>query len=412
MAGIRATKKTAAILSCLCRQKRILNTTYTSKRLGSNDADLKKTPLYDFHIAAGGQLVPFAGWSMPVSYKEGIATEHANCRSKAVIFDVSHMLQSKIHGKDRIKFVESLTVADVEGLKENSGTLSLLLNDKGGIIDDLVLSKTDQGYVYMVTNAGCTDKDVAHIQGKLEDFKSKGQDVTFEPIHDMGLLALQGPLSARVLQAGMSHDLSQLTFMRTTVADVFGIPCRITRCGYTGEDGVEISVPASRTVELTERLLSSQETSVSMCGLGARDSLRLESGMCLYGNDIDETTTPIEATLAWTIAKRRRKQRDFPAADFILKQLKDKPERKRVGLTSKGAPPRAGASILDEAGQEIGHVTSGCPSPTLKINVAMGYVKTQHAAVGTKVKVQVRKRSIDAEVAKMPFVPSNYYTGK
>ncbi|XP_022103908.1 aminomethyltransferase, mitochondrial-like [Acanthaster planci] len=411
MAGIRAAKA-ASILTSLCRQKRIGRCSFTSKRFRSDHANLNKTPLYDFHVAAGGHMVPFAGWSMPVNYKEGITSEHTNCRTKAVIFDVSHMLQSKIHGKDRTKFIESLTVADIEGLKENSGTLSLLLNDKGGIIDDLVVSKTDQGHIYMVTNAGCSDKDTAHIQGKLEEFKAAGLDVTFEPLHDMGLLALQGPLSAQVLQAGMSHDLSQLTFMTTITTDVFGIPCRVTRCGYTGEDGVEISVPASRTVELTERLLSSQETTVSMCGLGARDSLRLESGMCLYGNDIDETTTPIEATLAWTIAKRRRERRDFPAADLILKQLKEKPERKRVGLISKGAPPRAGASILDEAGQEVGHVTSGCPSPTLKVNVAMGYIKTQLSAVGTAVKVQVRKRSVDAEVAKMPFVPSKYYTGK
>ncbi|XP_033648076.1 aminomethyltransferase, mitochondrial-like [Asterias rubens] len=411
MVGLR---KAGVLLNGLYRKKIGLTSgaTSTLRRCQSEDAALKRTPLYDFHVAQGGNMVPFAGWSMPVMYKEGLAAEHTHCRTQAVIFDVSHMLQSKIYGKDRIKFVESLTVADLEGLKENTGTLSLLLNDKGGIIDDLVMSKTDQDYIYMVTNAGCTEKDLPHIQGKLADFKAAGHDVTFEPIYDMGLLALQGPLMSKVLQAGLSDDLSKLTFMTTTTADIFGIPCRITRCGYTGEDGVEISVPADRTVELTERLLGSPDASVKMAGLGARDSLRLEAGMCLYGNDIDESTTPIEATLAWTIAKRRRELRDFPAADFILQQLKDKPTRKRVGLLSKGAPPRAGAMILDEAGNEIGHVTSGCPSPTLKVNVAMGYVKTPSSKVKTKVKVQVRKRELDAEVAKMPFVPSNYFTGK
>lgn len=218
---------------------------------------------------------------------------------------------------------------------------------------------------------------------------------------------------AQVVQEGASVDLSKLTFMNSTIATLFGIEnCRITRCGYTGEDGVEISVPTDRTVELAEALMASKITDVRLAGLGARDSLRLEAGLCLYGNDIDENTTPIEGTLAWTIAKRRRQEANFPGADHILKQLKDKPKKKRVGFISKGPPARGGTPILDAEGKVIiGHITSGCPSPSLKVNVAMGYVDAGHAKNGTEVKFEVRKKTIDAKVSKMPFVPAGYYHG-
>ncbi|KAG7279886.1 hypothetical protein CRUP_016213, partial [Coryphaenoides rupestris] len=350
---------------------------------------LKQTVLYDFHRAHGGKMVGFAGWSMPVQYKD------------------SHI--SKVHGKDRIKFMESLVVADIAELQDNQGTLTLFTNDKGGIIDDLIVTKADQGYLYVVSNAGCADKDSALMKSRLAEFKAAGLDVDLEFL-DQALIALQGPSMSRVLQAGMKEDLGKLTFMTSALATVFGIPdCRVTRCGYTGEDGVEISVPLSRVVELSEKLLANSE--VKLAGLGARDSLRLEAGLCLYGNDIDDTTTPVEATLVWTIGKRRRQARDFPGADIIVPQIKAKTARKRVGLLSTGPPVRQHTPILSPDGKVIGEVTSGCPSPCLKKNVAIGYVEAAFAKNGTAVQVEVRKKAVPAVISKMPFVPTNYYTG-
>lgn len=370
---------------------------------------LKKTPLYDFHKAQGGKMVEFAGWSMPVQYKDSHIVSHMHTREQCSIFDVSHMLQTKVHGKDRVKFMESLVVADISELQDNQGTLSLFTNDKGGIIDDLIVTKTDQGYLYVVSNAGCADKDSALMKAKLAECKAAGLDVDLEFLEE-ALIAVQGPTMARVLQQGVKDDLSKLTFMFSMLATVFGVPeCRVTRCGYTGEDGVEISVPRSRVVELTEKLLAN--TSVKMAGLGARDSLRLEAGLCLYGNDIDETTTPVEAALVWTIGKRRRQTKGFPGADIIVPQIKAKTARKRVGLVSTGPPVRPHTPILNPDGKVIGEVTSGCPSPCLKKNVAMGYVDSAFAKNGTAVQVEVRKKAVPATVSKMPFVPTNYYSG-
>uniref|UniRef100_A0A8C9Y0Z8 Aminomethyltransferase n=1 Tax=Sander lucioperca TaxID=283035 RepID=A0A8C9Y0Z8_SANLU len=372
-------------------------------------ADLKKTPLFDFHREQGGKMVGFAGWSMPVQYKDSHIVSHMHTREHCSIFDVSHMLQTKVHGKDRVKFMESLVVADIAELKDNQGTLSLFTTEKGGIIDDLIVTKTDQGYLYVVSNAGCADKDSAHMKARLAEFKAAGFDVDLEFL-DEALIALQGPSMSQVLQEGLKEDLSKLTFMTSTLATVFGIPgCRVTRCGYTGEDGVEVSVPQSSVVELTEKLLANGE--VKLAGLGARDSLRLEAGLCLYGNDIDETTTPVEGTLVWTIGKRRRQAKDFPGADIIVPQIKAKTARKRVGLVSTGPPVRQHTPILGPDGKVIGEVTSGCPSPCLKKNIAMGYVDATFAKHGTAIQVEVRKKAVPATVSKMPFVPTNYYFG-
>ncbi|XP_054643751.1 aminomethyltransferase, mitochondrial [Dunckerocampus dactyliophorus] len=374
----------------------------------SGEAALKKTPLFDFHRAHGGKMVEFAGWSMPVQYKDSHISSHMHTREHCSIFDVSHMLQTKVHGKDRIKFMESLVVADIFELEDNQGTLSLFTNNKGGIIDDLIVTKTNQDYLYVVSNAGCADKDSAHMKARLAEFKASGSDVDLEFL-DEALIALQGPSMSRVLQDGLKEDLSKLTFMTSALATVFGVPgCRVTRCGYTGEDGVEISVPQSRVVELTEKLLAHGE--VKLAGLGARDSLRLEAGLCLYGNDIDETTTPVEATLVWTIGKRRRQTKGFPGADIIVPQIKAKTARKRVGLVSTGPPVRQHTPILSPDGKVIGEVTSGCPSPCLKKNIAMGYVDTAFAKIGTAIQVEVRKKAVPAIVSKMPFVPTNYYS--
>ncbi|XP_017578701.2 aminomethyltransferase, mitochondrial [Pygocentrus nattereri] len=381
----------------------------TQERSSTTEASLKRTPLYDFHRAQGGKMVEFAGWSMPVQYKDSHIASHLHTRQHCSIFDVSHMLQTKVYGKDRVKFIESLIVGDIAELKDNQGTLSLFTNTKGGIMDDLIVTKTDQEYLYVVSNAGCADKDSAHMQAKLQEFKAAGHDVDLEYMEE-SLIALQGPSMARVLQEGVCDDLSKLSFMTSVLTPVFGVQgCRVTRCGYTGEDGVEISVPCESVVALTERLLVNSE--VKLAGLGARDSLRLEAGLCLYGNDIDETTTPVEASLVWTIGKRRRQARDFPGADIIVPQIKAKTQRKRVGLISRGPPVRQHTPILSPDGRIIGEVTSGCPSPCLKQNVAMGYVEMSFSKVGTPIQVEVRKKMTPAVVSKMPFVPTNYYTG-
>ncbi|XP_034759483.1 aminomethyltransferase, mitochondrial-like isoform X1 [Acipenser ruthenus] len=392
------------------RQERHSSTAEVRKQSPRTVGSLKKTALYEFHRAQGGKMVEFAGWSMPVQYKDSHIASHLHTRQHCSIFDVSHMLQSKVHGKDRVKFIESLIVGDVAELKDNQGTLSLFTNEKGGIMDDLIVTKTSLGYLYVVSNAGCADKDSAHMQAKLKQFKAAGHDAELEFL-DYSLIALQGPEMARVLQAGVSDDLRKLTFMTSTMATVFGIAdCRVTRCGYTGEDGVEISVPSQHAVQLTETLL--KDSAVKMSGLGARDSLRLEAGLCLYGNDIDEGTTPVEASLVWTIGKRRRKALDFPGASVVVQQIKEKTRRKRVGLVSTGPPVRQHTPILSPEGRVIGEVTSGCPSPCLKQNVAMGYVEAEFSKLGTPIKVEVRKKVVDAVVSKMPFFPTRYYSGK
>ncbi|XP_052780225.1 aminomethyltransferase, mitochondrial-like [Mya arenaria] len=382
------------------------------KRFASGE--IKRTCLYDFHVKNGGKMVPFAGWDMPVQYKDSISESHKNVRTNAGIFDVSHMLQTKVTGKDRVQFIESLVVGDIAGLNGNQGTLSLYTNDKGGIIDDLIVNETEQGYLYVVSNAGCADKDLPHMLTQAERLRKKGLDVQVEVICN-GLIALQGPGMVKTLQPGLSFDMSELPFMTNRETSVYGIDgCRVTRCGYTGEDGVEISVDVNRTEELVEHLLHANSgVDVRLTGLGARDSLRLEAGLCLYGNDIDEDTTPIEATLAWTIGKRRKAEGGFPGSDIILQQIKDKPKQRRVGFTSTGPPVRGGAEIFDESGSKvIGKVTSGCPSPTLKVNVAMGYVEAAFFKPGTNVKFNVRNKLVPGIVSKMPFVPTNYYFGK
>lgn len=373
--------------------------------------NLKKTPLHGFHLELGGKMIPFSGWSMPVQYKEGVLPSHLHTRQQASLFDVSHMLQFKVHGDDRIKFLESLVVCDIQGLADNTGSLSLFTTESGGIIDDLIINKTP-GYLYVVSNAGCAEKDLKHLQERLEAVGAE-MDVALEILEDKALLALQGPKAATVLQSGVQGDLSRMLFMHTAEMDVFGVKnVRVTRCGYTGEDGFELSVDKNRAVDLAKAMLESREAEVKPAGLGPRDSLRLEAGLCLYGNDIDENTTPVEAVLVWTIGKRRRAEADFPGAEVILRQIKEKARKKRVGLLSKGPPARAGTSILDGEGNKVGQVTSGCPSPSLKQNVAMAYVPTEFSKPGTHLQVEVYKKKIEAQVVKMPFVPTNYYFGK
>ncbi|XP_021518494.1 aminomethyltransferase, mitochondrial isoform X1 [Meriones unguiculatus] len=371
---------------------------------------LRRTPLYDFHLAHGGKMVAFAGWSLPVQYRDSHVDSHLHTRQHCSLFDVSHMLQTKIFGCDRVKLMESIVVGDIAELRPNQGTLSLFTNEAGGILDDLIVTNTSEGHLYVVSNAGCRDKDLALMKDKVKEFQNRGSDVGLEVV-DNALLALQGPTAVQVLQAGVTDDLRKLPFMTSVVMEVFGVPgCRVTRCGYTGEDGVEISVPAGRAAHVATALLKNSE--VKLAGLAARDSLRLEAGLCLYGHDIDEHTTPVEGSLSWTLGKRRRIAMDFPGAKIIVPQLKGEVQRRRVGLICEGAPMRAHSPILNTEGTVIGTVTSGCPSPSLKKNVAMGYVPFKYSRTGTQLLVEVRRKQQMAVVSKMPFVPTNYYTLK
>nr|XP_039261229.1 aminomethyltransferase, mitochondrial-like [Styela clava] len=342
---------------------------------------------------------------MPVQYKDlGLVASHHHTREKHHFLMCHICCKLKIFGKDRIKFIESLIVGDIQGLENNSGTLSLFTNDKGGILDDVIVNVTNDDHLYIVSNAGCGDKITALYNNALSDFKG---DARIEYI-DNGLVALQGPLAAKILQNGVNFDLSKMYFMKGFYGKLFGVDnCRITRCGYTGEDGFEISIPKEKTFAVTEKLLENED--VKLAGLGARDSLRLEAGLCLYGNDMDETTTPVEASLTWCIGKRRRKEKNFPGAEIILQQIKKKPEKRRVGLVNEGPTARSGASVFDNNGAEIGCVTSGCPSPTLQKNIAMAYVPTESSKIGTLFSVQVRKKVHPAKIVKMPFTPAKYY---
>ncbi|KRZ17775.1 Aminomethyltransferase, mitochondrial [Trichinella zimbabwensis] len=386
----------------------------------------KKTCLFDFHQAHRAKIVEFGGWLMPVCYADqSVGESHLHTRNHCSIFDVSHI----------IAFIEKLTVADVQGLKEHRSVLTLFTNDNGGIKDDLIITK-DEDHLFLVSNAACSDKDIAHMKLELEHFKKDGRDVTVEHLDNRALIAVQGlvdgPEMIKVVQAGVKYDMRCLFFMSSVVTSVFDIPnCRLSRCGYTGEDGVEISIDSDRAVELCEKILNSTQAPVKLAGLGARDSLRLEAAMCLYGTDMDETTTPIEASLSWLIARRRREMADFPGADIIMKQLKSKEKnisKKRVGMIStSGRPPRgfeiwhsfASLSIgnydilIPNGDVVIGKVTSGCPSPVLKENVAMGYVNSEYTKVGTQLKVDCsgnrRKQFTDVSVTKMPFVAHRFY---
>ncbi|XP_065911894.1 aminomethyltransferase, mitochondrial-like [Dysidea avara] len=369
----------------------------------------KKTVLYDFHVSHGGRMVPFAGWMMPVQYNNsGIKESHLHCRSKASLFDVSHMLQANLSGPQVTKLLKALFVADVDALTQHHSVYTLLTNDNGGIIDDAILTCTGQDSYYLVSNASRADTVTTRLKQVHEEQQA---DANIDILMEYSLLALQGPAMASVLSQGVSHNLDGLSFMTSIMMEVFGIPqCRVTRCGYTGEDGVEIQVPSSRAVELADKLL--QFDDVQLAGLGARDSLRMEAGLCLYGQEISEDTTPVEAGLAWCITKQRRKQ-SFPGHQKIIDQLKNGATKRKIGLKyEKGPPSRGGSEILDKDGNTIGVVTSGCPSPTLDCNIAMGYVPTSHAKLNNELQVSVRKKQFSASVCKLPFIPLNYHYKK
>ncbi|KAL5530965.1 hypothetical protein ACEPAG_3841 [Sanghuangporus baumii] len=377
---------------------------------------LRKTNLYDFHVENGAKMVPFAGYSMPLSYGSvGTVASHHHVRNSAGLFDVGHMLQSNFLGGSATEFLEWLTPSSLGALSPYSSTLSVLLNEKGGIIDDTVITKHASDAFYVVTNADRRDRDLAWFKERLDEWNSRSIAkekgiVQHEVLENWGLIALQGPEAASLLQGLTAFDLRGLTFGRSAFVPLEGFNVHVARGGYTGEDGFEISIPPSQTLELTELLY---RPPVQLAGLGARDSLRLEAGLCLYGHDLDEETTPIEAGLTWVVGKERREKGGFIGADAVKKHIKEGPPRRRVGLIVEGAPAREGALISTPDGPtRLGTVTSGIPSPSLRKNIAMGYVKSGHHKKGTELAAEVRGKLRKAIITPMPFVPTRYYRGE
>ncbi|MET0605834.1 MAG: glycine cleavage system aminomethyltransferase GcvT [Beijerinckiaceae bacterium] len=376
--------------------------------MASADAPLKSTPLADSHRALGARMVPFAGYDMPVQYPTGIIAEHNWTRASAGLFDVSHMGQAFLVPDDgkhetAAAALEKLCPADILNLKPGQQRYSQLLNDDGGILDDFMTTRAadpgHEGSLYLVVNAGCKDADYAHLAEKLPS------NVKLKRADDLALVALQGPKAEAVL-AAHAPDVASLAFMHYRIVTIAGVPAHVSRSGYTGEDGFEISVRADRVKALWDGLLADDR--VKPVGLGARDSLRLEAGLCLYGHDIDTTTSPVEAGLVWSMQKRRREAGGFPGAERIQRELREGPRRTRVGFRFEGrAPAREGAEI-HAGGRSIGLVTSGGFAPTLNAPIAMGYVESGFAKTGAAIDIIVRDKPLAATISPMPFAPHRY----
>ncbi len=366
------------------------------------EESLKRTPLHALHVELGAKMVPFAGYDMPVQYPAGILTEHLHTRAKAGLFDVSHMGQLRLTakpGRDAAAALERVVTSDIRGLAQGRMRYALFTNEAGGILDDLMVTNLGD-HLILVVNAACKDADEAHLRNQISG------DVEIENLSARALLALQGPAAVESL-ARLVPDCRQLPFMASAFWMIEGARCFVTRSGYTGEDGFEISVPHEAAERLARRLLAMPE--VKSIGLGARDSLRLEAGLCLYGHDIDTTTTPIEAALAWSIAPRRRKEGGFPGAAVVQRQLAEGPPRRRVGILPEGRQPaREHTEIQSGAGQKLGEITSGGFGPSVNGPVAMGYVATSVAKVGQALTLLIRGKPQPAKVAALPFVNHNY----
>jgi aminomethyltransferase len=373
-------------------------------------ADLLKTPLYDFHVEYGAKLVPFAGYEMPLQYPLGVMNEHKHCRTKAGLFDVSHMGQVLIKPKsgnieDACLALETLVPMDICALKPGRQRYAFFTNGKGGILDDLMVANRGD-HLFLVVNAACKDADIAHMRDHLSE------TCEISVIEDRALIALQGPDAEKVLSS-LIPSMADLKFMDVVIVDYDGIELWVSRSGYTGEDGYEISVPADKASQFVSKLADNDL--VEPIGLGARDSLRLEGGLCLYGNDIDLSTTPVEAALTWAIQKARRaggaREGGFPGADTILAQFENGADRKRVGFLPEGrAPMRASTKLFasETSSDEIGEITSGGFGPSVNSPVSMGYISTKFSDEGTKVFAEVRGKRLPATIAKMPFVVANF----
>jgi aminomethyltransferase len=370
--------------------------------LAAAAAPLKRTPLHSLHLALNAKMVPFAGYEMPVQYPSGILNEHLHTRSQAGLFDVSHMGHLRIAGGDPVRALEALVPGDLLALAPLRMRYTLLLNEEGGILDDLMATRVADG-LFVVVNAARKQADLVHLRARL------GSATTIELLEDRALLALQGPAAAAVLSR-YDEDLVRLGFMAAMETTLAGCDCLVSRSGYTGEDGFEISLPANGAARVAEMLLAQPE--VQPVGLGARDSLRLEAGLCLYGHDIEEATTPIEAGLGWTIGNRRRAEGGFPGAAIVLRQLAEGAARIRVGIRPDGrAPAREDTPIVDTDGKSIGQVTSGGFGPSVGGPIAMGYVDRRHAVDGTPLALLVRGTARPARVGRLPFVPHRYHRG-
>lgn len=382
------------------------------------NSSLHKTPLHALHQELGGKLVPFAGYQLPVQYPAGIMAEHKHTRDKASLFDVSHMGQALLEVADLgqgdqshghvARLFERLVPGEITALKRGAARYTFLLNDRGGILDDLMVTRpfdeSAQGSLYLVVNGATKQADFDHIAQGI------GTDARLVPLDDRALLALQGPAAAQVM-GQLAPDAISLKFMQSRRLDVAGLACWVSRSGYTGEDGFEISVEARHADKLARALLACQP--VRPAGLGARDSLRLEAGLCLYGHDLTPDITPIEAGLAWAIGQRRRKQGGFPGAGRLAEMLNHGVPRRRVGLIPEGrVMARQGTEILNQQGDVIGQVTSGTFGATIGGPIAMGYVAVDYADLDKPIELRVRGKHHPARIVSLPFVPHKYYRGE
>ncbi|NQV84243.1 MAG: glycine cleavage system aminomethyltransferase GcvT [Rhodospirillales bacterium] len=362
--------------------------------------DIKQTPLHALHLKLGGKMVPFAGYEMPVQYPAGIMEEHLHTREAASVFDVSHMGQAFLHGEDAASALETLVPGDIQGLAPGRTRYTVFTNEDGGILDDLMVTNMGS-HLFLVVNAACKDADFTHLESHI------GDRAKLDILDDRALIALQGPKAAIVL-GRFNADAPTMPFMSCGEMDLNSTSAFVTRSGYTGEDGFEISVAGKDAAELARQFLD--EPDAEPAGLGARDTLRLEAGLCLYGSDLSQTTTPVEADLAWIINKRRRTEGGFPGADIILAQLKSGTDRRRVGIRPDGkAPARAHTIIENSEGNAVGEVTSGGYGPTIGGPIAMGYVKSAFSKPGTVVNLMVRGKAMLAQVVQLPFVEQRYY---
>lgn len=369
---------------------------------------LNQTPLHTLHLEQNARMVPFAGYDMPVQYPLGVKAEHLHTRKNAGLFDVSHMGQLFLKGESAAQWLESLVPVDIIDLPIGRQRYALFTDDNGCVMDDLMVSRFADDCLYLVVNAACKEQDIAHLLTHMPD------EVELERLDDRALLALQGPKAVDVL-ARFAPDVQNMVFMDSHRVKIDGIECFVSRSGYTGEDGFEISIPAARSESICRLLLEQPE--VELIGLGARDSLRLESGLCLYGHDITTATTPVEASLIWAISKVRRsdgaRAGGFPGADKILQQIASKSfQSKRVGLLgSSRAPVREGTRLTNADGETIGKVTSGTFGPTVGKPVAMAYVAKEYASLDTEVFAMVRGKALPMTVSRIPFIEQRYYRG-
>ena len=363
---------------------------------------VQKTALYDLHKSLGAKFVPFAGYEMPIQYKDGIVKEHISTRTHAGFFDVSHMGQFFLEGDETlIEALEKIIPSDLKSLKVNHSKYSFLLNDNGGIIDDLIVTKTNKGFC-IILNAACKENDIKHI------VKFLGKNHKYLLNNDLSLIALQGPKSVEILEK-IIPGVSELKFMTGNNFNYDSENLYITRSGYTGEDGFEISISNKKVKKLIDFLINSK---VKPIGLGARDTLRLEAGLCLYGNDLDEKTSPIEANLKWAIPKSRVDS-DYPGSNIIKKQIDDGVKTLRVGIKPETRViARGNTKIFDKNDKEIGKVTSGTFGPSVECSIAMGYVENNYSPTNTKIFLEVRGKKVPANVCDLPFYKKNYVKGE